>query len=72
MKKIQGQMVLEKGNEIFIFRYNIGCEVQLLDVMFEWAKNKQIDFDWFDAAVLSLRLSHSLIDQADELLEETI
>ncbi|GAH06861.1 unnamed protein product, partial [marine sediment metagenome] len=28
------------------------------------------DFDWFDAAVLSFKLTQSLIGQADELLRE--
>ena len=36
--------------------------------MIERAKDKRTDFDWFDAAVLSFKLTQSLIGQADELL----
>jgi hypothetical protein len=64
------QLVLNKGNEKFIFRYNSGCEDQLLDALIEQAKAKRTSFDWFDAAVLSFKLAQSLINQADKLLGE--
>lgn len=70
MKKAKRQLVLNKGAEKFIFRYESGCEDKLLDALIEQAKDKQTDFDWFDAAVLSFKLSQSLIGQADELLRE--
>jgi len=72
MKKIKRQLILNKGVEKFIFRYDSGCEDQLLDALVEQAKDKRTDFDWFDAAVLSFRLAQSLIDQADQLLHEDI
>ena len=62
------QLVLNKGSEKFIFRYENGMEDELLDVLIEQAKDKRTDFDWFDAAVLSFKLTQSLIGQADELL----
>ncbi len=71
MKKTKRQLVLNKGGEKFIFRYSSGCEDQLLDALIEQAKNKQTDFDWFDAAVLSFKLTQSLIGQADKLLGES-
>lgn len=71
MKKIKRQLVLNKGGEKFIFRYDSGCEDKLLDTLIEQAKDKQTGFDWFDAAVLSFKLTQSLIGQADELLCET-
>jgi hypothetical protein len=64
------QLVLNKGKEKFIFRYDSGYEDQLLDALIEQAKDKRTDFDWFDAAVLSFKLTQSLIGQADELLNE--
>lgn len=70
MKKKKLQLVLNKGEEKFIFRYDSGCEDQLLDALTEQARDKQTDFDWFDAAVLSFKLTQSLIGQADELLRE--
>jgi len=68
MKKMKRQLVLNKGVEKFIFRYENGAENELLDALIEQAKDKQTDFDWFDAAVLSFKLTQSLIGQADELL----
>ncbi len=70
MKRMKRQLVLNKGAEKFIFRYENGREDELLDVLIEQAKEKRTDFDWFDAAVLSFKLTQSLIGQADELLSE--
>ncbi len=70
MKRMKRQLVLNKGEEKFIFRYENGSEDELLDVLIEQAKDKRTDFDWFDAAVLSFKLTQSLIGQADELLSE--
>lgn len=62
------QLVLNKGRQKFIFRYQAGRENELLDALIEQAGDKRTDFDWFDAAVLSFKLAQSLIGQADELL----
>ena len=70
MKKTMRQLVLNKGAEKFIFRYENGREDKLLDALIEQAKDNRTDFDWFDAAVLSFKLTQSLIGQADELLRE--
>jgi len=61
---------LNKGAEKYIFRYENGREDELLDALIEQAKDKRTDFDWFDAAVLSFKLTQSLIGQADELLSD--
>ena len=71
MKKVKRQLVLNKGRERFIFRYETGCEDELLDALIEQAKLGSTNFDWFDAAVLSFKLTQSLIGQADELLGES-
>ncbi len=71
MHKDRRQLVLNKGREKFIFRYEHGCEDDLLDALIEQARDKRTDFDWFDAAVLSFRLTQSLIGQADKLLDES-
>ena len=70
MGKIKRQLVLKKGAENYIFRYDSGCEDKLLDVLIELAKDNRTDFDWFDAAVVSFKLTQSLIGQANELLNE--
>jgi hypothetical protein len=64
------QLVLNKGTEKFIFRYDSGSEDKLLDALIGQAKDKRTSFDWFDAAVLSFKLAQSLINQADKLLGE--
>ena len=64
------QLILNKGHEKFIFRYDSGSEDQLLDALMDQASNEKIDFDWFDAAVLSFKLTRSLIVQAEHLLTE--
>lgn len=68
MKRTMRQLVLNKGRQKFIFRYQAGRENELLDALIEQAGDKRMDFDWFDAAVLSFKLAQSLIGQADELL----
>ncbi len=62
------QLVLNKGSEKYIFRYEQGYEGQLLDALVENASDQSNDFDWFDAAVLSFKLTQSLIGEADKLL----
>ena len=64
------QLVLNKGSEKFIFRYEAGHEDNLLDALITQAKDKRTEFDWFDAAVLSFKLTQSLICQADDILNE--
>lgn len=70
MKKVQRQVVLNKGKEKFIFRYEDGQEDKLLDALVKQAKDKRTDFDWFDAAVLSFKLTQTLIKKAEDLLRE--
>lgn len=62
------QLVLNKGQEKYIFRYDGGCESELLDCLVQQATDERTSFDWFDAAVLSFKLTQSLIGEADRLL----
>lgn len=71
MKKKLRQLILNKSGEKFIFRYEDGREDELLDVLVEQAKDKRTNFDWFDAAVLSFKLTQTLISRADELIQDT-
>lgn len=70
MKRLQRQLVLSKGAERYIFRYEQGGEDELLDALIEQVKDRRTDFDWFDAAVLSFKLSQALIGRAEGLLED--
>jgi hypothetical protein len=70
MKKMKRQLILNKGAEKFIFRYENGSEDELLDALIDQAKDNRTSFDWFDAAVLSFKLTELLVGQANELLGE--
>ncbi len=70
MKRLQRQLILNKGTEKFIFRYEQGREDELLDAIIDQVKGKRTDFDWFDAAVLSFKLTQGLIGRAEQLLQE--
>ena len=70
MKKQKRQLILNKGAEKYIFRYEKGSEDKLLESLVAQAKDKRTGFDWFDAAVLSFKLTQSLIGQADDLLRK--
>ena len=68
MRNSKRQIVLNKGKERYIFRYDSGGEDKLLDALIDQAKDGRTDFDWFDAAVLSFKLSQSLIGEADAIM----
>ncbi|MHC4213304.1 MAG: hypothetical protein ACYSWP_08035 [Planctomycetota bacterium] len=71
MQKSTRQLILNKGAEKFIFRYNSGSEDELLDALIDQVKDNRTDFDWFDAAVLSFKLTQSLMGQADEIIYQS-
>jgi hypothetical protein len=68
MKTPGMQLVLNKGSQKYIFRYDSGCESQLLDALVAQAGDDGTDFDWFDAAVLSFKLTQTLMGEADKIL----
>ncbi len=70
MKRLQRQLVLNKGAEKFIFRYEQGREDELLDAIIEQVKQRRTGFDWFDAAVLSYKLTETLIGRAEQILRD--
>lgn len=72
MNNLTRQLILNKGAERYVFRYDKGSEGELLDVLVEQAGDRRTDFDWFDAAVLSFKLTQSLVGEADKLLHKDI
>lgn len=72
MKKRKRQLVLNKGAEKFIFRYDDGREDELLEILIEQAKDARTNFDWFDAAVLSFKLTQTLVGRADQLIRQHV
>jgi hypothetical protein len=71
LKQDLRQLVLKKGSEKYIFRYQAGCEDSLLEALISQASDSRTSFDWFDAAVLSFKLVQSLISEADKLLNNS-
>ena len=51
---------LMKGKQRFCFRYEVGQEVKVLDALIDLVNRKDVEFDWFDAAVLSHQLGQHL------------
>jgi hypothetical protein len=66
------ELVLKKGQERFVFRYDNGSEAELLDALVSAATDGRTSFDWFDAAVLSFKLSQTLMSQADQILYQDL
>ena len=69
---VNRQLVLNKGSETYVFRYDNGSEEMLLESLVAQANSSSTNFDWFDAAVLSFKLTQSLITEADSLLSDKI
>jgi len=56
-------LALIKGSSRYLFRYDNHSRSQLLDVLSEYAEDDEIDFDWFDASVLSQQLQTGSLPQ---------
>ncbi|UCD51839.1 MAG: hypothetical protein JSW27_04230 [Phycisphaerales bacterium] len=56
MDNVKRLLVLEKGAELFVFGYRPGQEARVLETLIAQAKDPRTDFDWFDVAVLELKL----------------
>ena len=50
------QVSIKKGEQIFVFRYLEGQEVDVLLVLTDMAHNAENEFDWYDAAILSYKI----------------
>lgn len=62
------QLIFNKNGEKFIFRYEQGSEDKLLDVLVEQARDEKTSFDWFDASVLSFKLTQNLLHDAEKMV----
>lgn len=62
------QLSLSKGKESFVFRYADGEERGVLDALADFAKRRDVKFDWFDAAILSHQLGQHLSQELQSLL----
>jgi hypothetical protein len=59
---------LVKGRQHYCFRYETGQESKVLGVMVDMVNNRELSFDWFDAAVLSHQLGQHLAKELQSLL----
>ena len=70
MKKAARQLSLVKGDHQYLFRYQPGNEADVIGAFASLASDGSTEFDWFDAAVLSFKLTQSLIGQAEQIISE--
>ena len=61
------QLSLVKGEERFVFRYQVGHEPQVIDAFASLAADQSSRFDWFDAAVLSYQMGRRLETELDQI-----
>ena len=60
------QLSLVKGAHRYVFRYHPGREADVIAAFAAMAEDRDSDFDWFDAAVLSYQLGRRLETALDE------
>lgn len=65
MDKEINVLALVKGEEKFIFLYDDANRTETLRTLGRFAADPELDFSWYDAAVLSKRIRDS-IPQEDE------
>ena len=56
-------LALIKGSSRYVFRYDATSRSQLVDLLAELAEDDAIDFDWFDASVLSQQIETGSLSQ---------
>ena len=63
------ELSLLKGDENYVFRYTpgggAGEQQAVLNSIVDCAKNKNTNIDWFDAVILSSKLSRQIIERTD-------
>ena len=62
------QLSLLKGEDRFVFRYEPGCEADVINRFAGLAADAENEFDWFDAAVLSYQMGRRLERELDEVV----
>ena len=58
------QFSLVKGADRYLVRCDAGKEEETIARLMQWAENKELDFDWFDAAVLSRQITQRQFSRA--------
>lgn len=65
------QLVLSKKSQRWVFRYAPGEEAAVLRSMAQAAADPDLDFDWFDAAVLCHQMGRGMHDQLKNMMPST-
>ena len=58
------QFSLVKGAEQYVIRCTAGNEEETISQLMQWAEDPDLDFDWFDAAVLARQITQRLASRA--------
>ena len=69
MPNPERKLVLNKGNQTFVFRYREGSEAEIIEQLNACAKDERIDFDAFDAGVLGLKVAEVRAESCPEPVE---
>ncbi|MDP1562618.1 MAG: hypothetical protein Q8M16_14670 [Pirellulaceae bacterium] len=67
-------LALVKGEERFIFLYTDSNKSETLRTLGRFASNPEINFSWYDAAVLSQRLRQdqpTVVSRVDQVVPES-
>lgn len=59
-------LALVKGEERYIFLFDDGHRAETLRTLGRFASNAELNFSWYDAAVLSQRIRQTAEEQARE------
>lgn len=54
---------LSKGIHKYIFKYEDGNESAMIQCLVDMVKNRDLQFDWFDAAIVAHNVSKTLADK---------
>ncbi len=57
------QFALVKGREQYVVRCEEGSEEAAIAQLMRWASNPDLDFDWFDGAVLARQINLRLLSR---------
>jgi hypothetical protein len=58
------QFSLVKGPEQYLVRCSAGAEQATIDQLMIWAEDPDLNFDWFDAAVLARQITQRIMCRA--------
>jgi hypothetical protein len=65
MDNIRQHLVLDKGEEVYIFAYEAGQEAHVLEALIAQAQDSRTTFDWFDVALLESKLKEVSLESTN-------